>query len=109
MENKLYVGNLSYSATEDDLQALFARAGTVKSVTVVRDRDTGRSRGFAFVEMETPAEAQKAISMLNGTPFEGRSLAVNIARPREERPGGGQRGPGGDRPRQRSDRRDRRF
>ncbi len=89
MEVKLYVGNLSYSATEDELHDLFAQAGTVKSVTIVKDRETGRARGFAFVEMETEAEAQKAISVLNGANFMERALTVNLARPREERGGGG--------------------
>ncbi len=89
MEVKLYVGNLSYSATEEELQDLFAQAGTVKSVTIVKDRETGRARGFAFVEMETEAEAQKAISVLNGANFMERALTVNLARPREERGGGG--------------------
>ena len=88
METKLYVGNLPYTATEEELQAMFASAGTVKTVTVVRDRDTGRSRGFAFVEMETQADAQKAISMVNGKDLGGRALTVNMARPREERSGG---------------------
>ena len=97
METKLYVGNLPYDSTEDDLRAIFAKAGPVKAITVVRDRDSGRSRGFAFVEMEADADAQKAVSMLNGTDFGGRPLTVNIARPREERPGGGQRRPGRDR------------
>jgi RNA recognition motif-containing protein len=109
METKLYVGNLSYSATEDDLRALFERAGTVKSVAVIRDRDTGRSKGFGFVEMETQAEAQKAIGLLNGTLLEDRQLTVNFARPREERPGGGPGGRGGRRPGGRPPRRDRRF
>jgi RNA recognition motif-containing protein len=94
METKLYVGNLPYSATEDELQSMFASAGTVKTVTVVRDRDTGRSRGFAFVEMETQADAQKAISMMNGKDMGGRALTVNMARPREDRSGGR---PGGSR------------
>jgi RNA recognition motif-containing protein len=89
MENKLYVGNLSYSTGEADLHTLFSRAGTVKSVSLITDRDTGRSRGFGFVEMETQAEAQKAVSMLNGTQLGDRTLTVNIAKPREERAGGG--------------------
>ncbi|MDD5541569.1 MAG: RNA-binding protein [Acidobacteriia bacterium] len=96
MENKLYVGNLSYSVSEADLQNLFAQAGTVSSVTVVTDRDTGRSKGFAFVEMSTQEEAQKAITMFNGTALQDRAIAVNMARPREERGGGGGgRGRGG--------------
>jgi RNA recognition motif-containing protein len=85
MEAKLYVGNLSYSVTEEDLQALFSQAGTVKSVTLIKDRDTGRSKGFAFVEFETQVEAEKAISMFNNYAYEERNLAVNPARPREER------------------------
>ena len=96
METRLYVGNLSYSATEDELLALFEKAGKVKSVAVVRDRDTGQSRGFGFVEMETAAEAQQAVSSLNGSSLGGRTITVNIARPREERPSGGGFGrPGG--------------
>jgi cold-inducible RNA-binding protein len=95
MENRLYVGNLSYSSSEGDLTTLFAKAGTVKSVTLITDRDTGRSKGFAFVEMGSDAEAQKAISMFNGTQFSDRTLTVNLARPREDRMGGG--GPGGGR------------
>jgi RNA recognition motif-containing protein len=112
MESKLYVGNLSYSTTEDDLRTLFAQAGQVKSVAVIKDRDTGRSKGFAFVEMTTDEEAQKAISIFNGQSFQERSLKVNVARPREDRPrgggGGGFGGPrgggGGDRGGPRGDR-----
>jgi RNA recognition motif-containing protein len=89
MENKLYVGNLSYDATEEDLRSLFAQAGTVASVTLIKDRDTGRSKGFAFVEMETQAQAQKAICMFNGTQLHDRTLTVNLARPREEGGRGG--------------------
>ncbi len=89
METKLYVGNLSYSTGETDLQTLFAKAGPVKSVALITDRDTGRSRGFAFVEMETQADAQKAISMFHGTQLGDRALTVNFAKPREERGGGG--------------------
>jgi RNA recognition motif-containing protein len=89
MEAKLYVGNLSYNTSEDDLRDLFAQAGTVKSSTLIRDRDTGRSKGFAFVEMETQEEAEKAISQFHGTQFQDRALTVNMARPREERGGGG--------------------
>ena len=84
MEVKLYVGNLSYATTEDDLRALFAQAGTVKSVTLIKDRDTGRSKGFAFVEMETQAEAQQAISQFHGSQLHDRALTVNFARPRVE-------------------------
>jgi RNA recognition motif-containing protein len=86
---KLYVGNLSYSTGEDDLQSLFAQAGSVKSVALITDRDTGRSKGFAFVEMATPSEAEKAISMFNGSQLGDRTLTVNIARPREQRGDGG--------------------
>jgi RNA recognition motif-containing protein len=88
METKLYVGNLSYSTSEADLQALFEKAGAVKSVSLITDRDTGRSKGFAFVEMATQADAQKAISMFNGSQLGDRSLTVNFAKPREERPQG---------------------
>jgi RNA recognition motif-containing protein len=96
MDVRLYVGNLSYSTTEDDLRTLFAQAGTVASVAVIKDRDTGQSKGFGFVEMATQAEAQKAISLLNGKDFKDRALTVNLARPREERSGfGTQRGAGG--------------
>lgn len=103
MENKLYVGNLSYSTTEDDLRDLFAQAGSVQSVALIKDRDSGRSKGFAFVEMSTADEAQKAIEQFHGQDFQGRPLTVNVARPREDRPrfdGGGGRGggrPGGGR------------
>jgi len=98
MEVKLYVGNLSYSTTEDELRALFAQAGTVASVAVIKDRDTGQSKGFAFVEMSTQAEAQKAISQFNGQTLGDRALTVNIARPREDRGGfGGGRSGSGDR------------
>ncbi len=101
MELKLYVGNLSYTTSEDDLRTLFAQAGTVNSVSLIKDRDTGRSKGFAFVEMSTQAEAQKAISMFNAFKIDERELAVNMARPREERTGGAfgnQRGGFGNRP-----------
>lgn len=87
MESKLYVGNLPYSATEEELSALFGQAGTVTSVAVIKDRETGRSKGFAFVEMSSADEAQKAISMFTGQLLGGRDLRVSIARPREE--GGG--------------------
>ena len=101
MEVKLYVGNLSYTTTEDDLRTLFAQAGSVTSVALIKDRDTGRSKGFAFIEMGTQAEAQKAISMFNGFSLQDRQLTVNLARPREERTGGGgfggSRGGGGGR------------
>jgi len=94
MEVKLYVGNLSYTTTEDDLRALFAQAGTVASVALIKDRDTNRSKGFAFVEMTTQAEAQKAISMFNAYALNDRNLTVNLARPREERSGFGNRAGG---------------
>jgi RNA recognition motif-containing protein len=89
MESKLYVGNLSYSTTEDDLRALFAQAGTVASVAVIKDRDSGRSKGFGFVEMSNQAEAQQAISQFNGFSLHDRELKVSIARPREESGRGG--------------------
>jgi RNA recognition motif-containing protein len=95
MQSKLYVGNLSYTATEEDLRQLFSQAGNVKSVSVIKDRDTGRSKGFAFVEMASDDDAQKAISQLNGQSFQDRSLKVNVARPREDRPRGGGGGGGG--------------
>jgi RNA recognition motif-containing protein len=96
METKLYVGNLAYSTSEEDLRTLFAQAGTVKSVTIIKDRDTGRSKGFGFVEMETQAEAQQAITMFKETKLNDRALTVNLARPREERGRGGpNRGRGG--------------
>ena len=95
MEVKLYVGNLSYSTTEDSLRTLFTQAGTVSSVALIKDRDTGQSKGFAFIEMSTQAEAQKAISMFNGFMMGDRELKVNTARPREERGGSfGDRGGG---------------
>ena len=89
MEYKLYVGNLSYEVGETDLQTLFAQAGVVKSVAVIKDRDSGRSKGFAFVEMENQKDMQNAISMFHGKDFQDRALTVNAARPREERSGGG--------------------
>ena len=92
MENKLYVGNLSYATTEDDLKALFSNAGTVTSVAVIKDRETGRSKGFAFVEMSTKEEADKAISQYNGYTMGDRDLRISIARPKEE---GGRRDFGG--------------
>lgn len=89
MNNKLYVGNLSFSTTDQDLAALFADYGSVTSAQVVIDRDTGRSRGFGFVEMATEDEAQKAIGATNGKTLDGRPLTVNISRPRESSGGGG--------------------
>jgi cold-inducible RNA-binding protein len=94
MAMKLYVGNLSFQTTSEDLQQLFAQAGTVESATVVEDRDTGRSRGFGFVEMASKEEGEKAIEQFNGTDMNGRNLTVNEARPREDR---GNRGGGGGR------------
>lgn len=86
--NKLYVGNLAYSIRDEDLQDAFSAHGTVSSAKVMMDRDTGRSKGFGFVEMGTDAEAQSAINALNGQPIGGRAVVVNVARPREERPSG---------------------
>jgi RNA recognition motif-containing protein len=97
------VGNLSYNATEEELRGLFAQAGTVKSVTMIKDRDTGRSKGFAFVEMGSQEEMQKAITMFSNFKFLGRPLTVNIARPREESNRGGYRGGSGRDDRNRRD------
>jgi RNA recognition motif-containing protein len=91
---KLYVGNLSFQTKSEDLQTLFEQAGTVTSATIIEDRETGRSRGFAFVEMSSDEEGERAIEQFNGKEFNGRNLTVNEARPREERGGGG-RGFGG--------------
>jgi len=88
MGNKLYVGNLAYSVRDEDLNQAFAEFGAVTSAKVMMDRDTGRSKGFGFVEMGSDAEAQAAINGLNGQPLSGRAVVVNEARPREERPGG---------------------
>jgi len=96
MGNKLYVGGLPYSVTEGRLQEIFAAHGTVESARVITDKFTGQARGFGFVEMSSGGEAQKAISALNGTQLEGRTLVVNEARPQERRDGGGgERGNGG--------------
>src|SRR5262245_56982668 len=95
MAKNIYVGNLTWDATADDLLALFQEHGNVARAQVITDRETGRSRGFGFVEMNDDAEAQKAIEALNGTNFRGRPLTVNEARPREERGGGGGGGGGG--------------
>ena len=93
MSMKLYVGNLAFQTSSTDLQELFSQAGTVESASVIEDRDTGRSRGFGFVEMASKEEGEAAISQFNGKEFNGRNLTVNEARPREER-GGGNRGGG---------------
>ena len=88
MGNKLYVGNLAYSVRDESLHEAFSQFGTVTSAKVMMDRETGRSKGFGFVEMSSDPEAQSAINGMNGQPLEGRPLVVNEARPREERPGG---------------------
>src|SRR5256886_9979931 len=97
MGTKLYVGNLSFNTTENELQELFSQAGAVQEVTLMQDKFTGKSRGFAFVTMGSEQDAQNAIAKLNGQTVEGRALTVNEARPREARPpgGGGGRGYGG--------------
>jgi cold-inducible RNA-binding protein len=92
---KLYVGNLTYGVTDADLEKMFAEFGTVQSAQVIMDRDTGRSKGFGFVEMGSAAEATAAITALNGKEVEGRKLTVNEARPKEDRGGGGRSGGGG--------------
>jgi RNA recognition motif-containing protein len=97
MSSRLYVGNLAYATTEEDLKDLFAQAGSVSSVALIKDRDTGRSKGFAFVEMGNQAEAENAIRMFHGHSLSDRVLTVNMARPREDRPGGGGGGFGGPR------------
>jgi RNA recognition motif-containing protein len=102
MGKKLYVGNLAYGVTDSDLEKMFAAHGTVQSAQVIMDRDTGRSKGFGFVEMSSDQEAQAAITALNGKQTDGRSLTVNEAKPREDRPrsgggGGGYGGGGGGR------------
>jgi RNA recognition motif-containing protein len=97
MSAKLFVGNLSFNITENDLQDAFAAHGTVLEANLMMDRSTGRPRGFGFVTMSTPEEAQKAIDALNGKELAGRALTVNIARPREDRPSHGGGGGGGRR------------
>ena len=89
MQAKLYVGNLSYQCTEDELKSLFSQAGDVKSVAIITERDTGRSKGFGFVEMDTQEAAQKAITMVHNHEMGNRALTVNVAKPKEDRPGGG--------------------
>jgi RNA recognition motif-containing protein len=101
MGNKLYVGNLPFAATEDGLRELFAQAGSVNSATIITDRDTGRSKGFGFVEMGSDQEAADAITKFNGTSFEGRTITVNEARPKVPRDDGGRGGRGGGGGRQR--------
>ena len=91
MSNKLYVGNLSFNTTENELQNAFAAHGNVIEAKLMTDRDTGRGRGFAFVTMSTAEEAQSAINALNGASIDGRFVTVNVAKPREERAGGGRR------------------
>jgi RNA recognition motif-containing protein len=100
MNKKLYVGNLPYSVTDQDLRTLFEQAGGVMDAAVVTDRETGRSKGFGFVEMTTPEEASKAITQLNGHTMDNRQIQVSEARPKTDRPrrdDGGYRGDGGDR------------
>jgi cold-inducible RNA-binding protein len=94
METKIYVGNLSYDTKEEDLRELFAQAGTVASVALIKDRDTGQSKGFAFIEMSNQSEAEKAIQMFNSYTLANRPLKVNLARPKEERSFGGGGGGG---------------
>jgi RNA recognition motif-containing protein len=94
MGSKLYVGNLSYDTTGSDLEQLLGQHGTVQSAEVIQDRDTGRSKGFGFVQMGSDAEAQAAIAALNGQPHDGRNLTVNEAKPKENRTGGGGGGGG---------------
>jgi cold-inducible RNA-binding protein len=98
MSMKLYVGNLSFETSSDDLQQMFAQAGTVESVAIIEDRDTGHSRGFGFVEMSSAEEGKAAIEQFNGKEMNGRDLTVNAAKPREDRGrngGGGSRNGGG--------------
>jgi RNA recognition motif-containing protein len=97
MGKKLYVGNLTYVVTDGDLQTMFAAHGTVQSAQVIMDRDTGRSKGFGFVEMGSDQEAQAAIAAMNGKEVDGRALTVNEARPKAEGGGGGRGGYGGGR------------
>jgi len=105
-QSRLFVGNLSYQTMENDLQDYFSQAGVVSSVNLMMDKFTGKSRGFAFVEYSSAAEANKAVEMFHNKDFQGRALTVNIARPREDRPP--MRSGGGYRDRDREDRRERR-
>ena len=95
MSTKLYVGNLSFDTSAQDLETMFGESGTVQSASIIEDRDTGRSRGFAFVEMSTSEEAKAAITAFDGKEIDGRNLKVNEAKPRENRSGGGGGGGGG--------------
>lgn len=97
MSMKIYVGNLGFQTSDQDLNELFSKVGTVESARIVTDRDTGRSRGFAFVEMASKAEAEAAIAKYNGAEIDGRTLTVNEAKPRENKGGGGRGGFGGGR------------
>ena len=97
MSTKLYVGNLAFQTTSDQLQTMFAQAGTVESVALIEDRETGRSRGFGFVEMSTKEEGAAAVAQFNGKDLDGRTLKVNEAKPREDRGGGGGGRNGGSR------------
>lgn len=97
MESKLYVGNLSYNTTDNDLRELFAQAGEIQQITLVTDKFTGQPKGFGFVQMVNQVDAEKAIRMFNDQELDGRRLIVNIARPREERGSGGYRQGGGNR------------
>ena len=97
MGKKLYVGNLPFNVTDESLHEVFAQAGNVESAKIIMDRDTGRSKGFGFVQMGSDAEAQAAIAALNGKEFDGRALTVNEAKPREDRNGGGRSNGGGSR------------
>lgn len=105
-ESRLFVGNLSYQTMENDLQDYFSQAGVVNSVNLMMDKFTGKSRGFAFIEFSSPAEANKAVEMFHNKEFQGRQLTVNIARPREDRPPMREGGGGGGR--YREERRERR-
>jgi cold-inducible RNA-binding protein len=106
MSSKLYVGNLSYNTTENELQDTFAAHGTVTEANLMTDRLTGRARGFGFVTMSTPEEAQNAVTALNGFSLDGRALTVNVARPREERSGDGASSSGDNRSANRGRRRE---